>query len=184
MKLKVLSNMWTVLTVAGLGLLLACPDKQEAAPKLRAELHKLTGNTVELWPSAGQNPYCLVYTLSQKGVVRQLTLTRKNESIPCQAGKPIGNVAYRIPTEEGAVRIFVLFSDTPLKAGSIAQQIFEQNAQSPHFTAMDLRLPGRVDTQMLDFTPSLEAPAQEGGVITRNGEINGPQENVSDAGTP
>jgi hypothetical protein len=134
-------------------------------------LKQLTGNTVQIVTNQTELKYCLLYTISERGVVRQLTLTRKNESIVCEPGKPIGNVAYRIPVEEGPVRLMVFFSDQALNAGSIAQQVYETAATNPRFTALDLRLPGRVISEVLQFTPSTEAPTQEGSVVGSGGQV-------------
>jgi hypothetical protein len=181
------------LAILSCALLAACESKPPPPPK-RVELRQLTGNTLQLVSNQTELKYCLLYTLSEKGVVRQLTLNRKNESISCEAGKPIGNVAYRIPVEEGPVRVMVLFSDRPLNAGSIAQQIYESAATNPRFTALDLRLPGHVMTDTLQFTPSTEAPTQEGSVVGSSGTVspqgggtagdNGTPAGPEDAGTP
>lgn len=166
-----------VLAVVTLALLAACQEKKEEAPQQRAELRKLSPNTFELVPATGQLPYCLIYTLSEKGVVRQLTLTRTNHSVQCEAGKPIGNVAYKAPVEEGPVRILIFFSSQPLNAGSVAQQIYELSSRNPKFTAMDLRLPGQVFTESKEFTPGTEVQAQEGSVVAAPGASG------ADAGT-
>src|SRR4051794_14526292 len=74
-----------------------CPDSKPAAGPHRVELKRLSGTTVELVPTSGQMPFCMLYTISDKGVVRQLTMTRENKSVRCEAGQPIGGVPYRIP---------------------------------------------------------------------------------------
>lgn len=138
-----------------------CPEKR-SQPR-RAELHRLAGNAIELVPTEGQLPHCLIFTTSAKGVVRQLTMTRENKSVPCEAGKPIGGVSYRIPIDEGPIKAFIFFSDRKLNAGSIAEQVVEMTTR-PNFNAMDLRLPGQVNTEILEFSPE-EAPSPTVGRI-------------------
>src|SRR5262245_5771448 len=107
-----------------LGLAMGC-STQGAAPDRRVTLQEVGGSTVKLLPTADQLPFCLVFTVSEKGIVRQLTMTSMNHSVPCSAGKPIGDVAYRIPPSEGNVRIHVLFSDRKLDATPIGAQVHE-----------------------------------------------------------
>src|SRR5690348_6844362 len=109
---------WILLASLALG---ACQEEAKG-PTHRAELRKLTGSTVEIIPSEKQLTHCLVFTASEKGVVRQLTMNARNESVLCEAGKPIRNTSFKIPVDEGKVRIFVIFSDRRLNAGSMAQQ--------------------------------------------------------------
>src|SRR5690242_4351615 len=53
-------------------------------PTHKVEMRKLTGNTVEFVPGDIQQlGYCLLYTISAKGVVRQLTMNRENRSVKC-----------------------------------------------------------------------------------------------------
>lgn len=133
--------------------LLACaPSRQE--PSARAELRRAGPRTIEVVPAAGQPPFCLVFTTSEKGVTRQLTMTFEDMSVPCEAGTPIGGVPYKIPAAEGKVRVHVLFSDRPLKASTMAQQISDLASTNPQFSAIDLRAPGQLLTQTLEFTPS------------------------------
>ena len=105
-------------------------------------------------PAKEQLPYCLLFTTSEKGVTRQLTMTFEDMSVPCEAGTPVGGVSYRIPAGEGSVRVHVIFSDRPLKASSLAQEISVLATSNPAFSAMDLRAPGKLLTQTLEFTPS------------------------------
>ncbi|MGQ0505434.1 MAG: hypothetical protein ACT4TC_08935, partial [Myxococcaceae bacterium] len=147
-------------------------------PAARVELKKITGSTVELVPTTGQLPYCLVFTASKENVVRQLTMNFRNESISCEAGKPIRNVVFKIPHEEGTARIFVIFSDRKLNAGTIAQQIYE-NIGRAEPSALDLRAPGQVVAEKLEFTPSAEgSKAEVGSVVSPSGEVAG----AADAG--
>ena len=100
-----------------------CPAPPEV--KHKAELRNVSGSTIQVVPAEGQLPYCLVFTISEGKVVRQLTMNRDNKSVKCEAGQPIGNVSFRVPKEEGKVRVLVFFSDRRLNAGSLAQQIYE-----------------------------------------------------------
>lgn len=144
----------------------------------RAELKKLTGNTFELVPAEGQYPYCLAFTQSQAGVMRQLTMTHENKSMRCVAGEPIGKVSYRVPINEGRVKVHIFFSDQKLDAGSIARQLYEHKGD-PSFNPLDLRLPGSVFVHSIPFTPTQEDVAKVGGEIGAGGEIQEP----ADAGT-
>jgi hypothetical protein len=160
---------WTwVLAVLAVGAGCSGNTKQAAPP--RAELRSVSGSTVEVLPTAEQLPYCLLYTLSDKGVIRQLTMTRENRSIRCEAGKPIANTSFRIPANEGNVKVYVIFSDERIQAGPIAQQLFELKNQ-PRISAMDLRLPGRVFVETLDFAPKDDGKPVTGGVVNSTGEV-------------
>ncbi len=148
--------------------LAACPEKQ--SPPRRAELRKLSGISVRIIPAPGQLPYCLVFTLSATGVIRQLTMEGENLSLECPAGKPIGGVSYRFPISEGTVRIYILFSDRRLNAGSIAPQIVEK-AGAPYLNVTDLRLPGRANAEVLEFTPTVEGEPKVGTLVGRHREL-------------
>jgi hypothetical protein len=121
-----------------------------AAPTQRVELRKLSGDTVQIVPTDDSLPYCLVFTHSDK-VTRQLTISKSNQSVKCPAGQAVLGQTYRIPAEEGPVKIHVFLSDQRLEAVSVADQITEMD--KPSFNPIDLRLPGRVVVQTLDFTP-------------------------------
>jgi hypothetical protein len=110
--------------------------------------------TIEIIPSPGQLDHCLVYTESEKGVIRQLTMSFEDQSVACEAGKPIGGEKYKIPVKEGKVRAYVIFSDRPLKGSSVAAQLNEAWSNKRTLTAMDLRAPGQVAIETLEFTPS------------------------------
>ncbi len=160
---------WTwVLAVLAVGA--GCSGKPKQAAPQRAEVRTVGGSTVEVIPAAEQLPYCLLYTLSDKGVIRQLTMTRENRSIKCEAGKPIANTSFRIPANEGSVKVYVIFSDERIQAGPIAQQLVDLKNQ-PRITAMDMRLPGRVFIETLDFTPKEESKPTTGGVVNSTGEV-------------
>ncbi len=160
---------WTwVLAVLAVGA--GCSGKAKQEAPQRAEIRSVGGSTVEVLPAAEQLPYCLLYTLSEKGVIRQLTMTRENRSIRCEAGKPIANTSFRIPANEGNVKLYVIFSDERIQAGPIAQQLIDLKNQ-PRITAMDMRLPGRVFIETLEFTPKEESKPVTGGVVNSTGEV-------------
>jgi hypothetical protein len=109
--------------------------------------------SIELIPAAGLPPYCLVFTLAERGPVRQLTPLDPNEAIPCPAGAPIGDTRYRIPRMEGKVQIYLVFADRPIEGHPVAVQLRELGGK-PGFSAMDLRAPGNVRLETATFTPS------------------------------
>ena len=133
-----------------LALLSACA--RSGAPTHRVEIRRISGDTIQVVPNEGQMPYCLVLTHSGKGVVRQLTMSKNNVSVKCPSGEPILGQAYKIPVDEGPVKIHVFFSDQRLEAGSVANQLNEM--QKPSFSPIDFRLPGKVVVETLDFIPS------------------------------
>jgi hypothetical protein len=130
-------------------LLMGCQGK--GSDPRRATLEKVTETSVRIRPTADQPPYCLAFTASEANVVRQLTMAET--SIPCEADKPIGDVVYIIPPEEGAVVIYVLFSDQALESATMAQQIHDLSLRDKNFSGIDLRAPGRVFIQRLSFQP-------------------------------
>jgi hypothetical protein len=148
-------------------MLAACP--QSPTPSQLVEIRTLSGNSAKLIPTQGQLPYCLVFTIAANGIIRQLTMSHDDRSIQCPAVKPIGGVSYRFPINEGRVRIFVLFSDRKLEAGSVAEQIVEK-ATLPRLRATDLSLPGRVSAEELQLMPALEAEPSVGAVVGHSPE--------------
>src|SRR5690242_8851091 len=100
--------MRTGLMLVAVGALAACSEgkRPDAA---RATLKRVAGNGFELLPSDGQYPYCLIFTLSSTGVIRQLTMSHENTSYLCPAGVSVGGHSYRVPMNEGAVKVQVLF---------------------------------------------------------------------------
>ena len=168
-----------------LALLAGCPDGKPAATARKVELKKRSGSTVELVPTDPQHlSYCLIFTVSEKGVVRQLTMNRQNRSIKCEAGQPIGGVSYRIPVDEGKIRAHVFLSNTQLNAGSVAQQLYELSGKNWNFSVLDLRLPGEVKVETIEFTPETDAPISTGGVVGAGGEVKEPDAVNAGAGTP
>lgn len=133
-----------------LALLSACA--RSTAPTQRVEIRRISGDTIQIVPSEGQMPYCLAFTHSGKGVVRQLTMSKANVSVKCPPGDPVLGQAYKIPVDEGPVKIHVFFSDQRLEAASVANQLNEM--QKPSFSPIDFRLPGKVLVETVDFIPS------------------------------
>lgn len=158
--MKRLACAWSLLVLA------SCPRSDDAAAR-RATVLRTGGTTFEVLPSPGQLPYCLPFTHSAKGVTRQLTMSSKNVSFDCKPGRPIGNRSFKAPLEEGAVKMYVLFSSEPIDAAKVTEQLFDQSDLSKELSAMNLRLPGRVQVETLDFVPEADTPPEEGQVIGR-----------------
>ncbi|APR87749.1 hypothetical protein A7982_13098 [Minicystis rosea] len=133
-------------------LVLGACSKAPVAAK-RVEVRAVGPSSIELIPAAGLPPFCLVYTIAAKGIVRQLTPLDPNEAIPCPAGAPIGSTRYKIPPAEGNVRIHIVFSDRAIDGRPIAAQVRELGA-TPTFTGMDLRAPGNVLLETTTFSPA------------------------------
>ena len=136
--------------------------RQPQAPH-RVELRRITGDTIQIIPNEGQLQYCLVFTHSHQGVTRQLTISKTNVSVQCPVGQPVLGQSYRVPVEEGPVKVFVLLSDQRLQAASVVDQITEM--EKPSFTPMDLRLPGRVIVEMAEFTPVVGGQPKTGELV-------------------
>ncbi|MCI0572174.1 MAG: hypothetical protein L0Y66_15570 [Myxococcaceae bacterium] len=152
-----------------LGVVSACEGTPRAQSK-RAELRRLGGDRVEIVPAKDQLPYCLAFTRSSTGVLRQLTMTHENKSVRCNAGEPMGNVSYRIPVEEGDVSLYVFLSDQKLNAGSVSQQLYEMPTNQ-RFTPINLRLPGQVFVETLSFAPEKDSEVAVGAVVKPGGQL-------------
>ncbi len=154
----------TLVVAVGAGVLLGgCSKPTPAAPQHRMEIRTVTGNTVQFIPAPDQLPYCLIYTQSEKGVTRQMTMTQSNHSVPCPAGEPVLGRRFRIPADEGKVQVRVLFSDQRLDASTVASQVVDM--ATPAFDPMDLRLPGRALLDSQEFLPTEELPPLVGEVV-------------------
>jgi hypothetical protein len=147
-----------------------CTQNDKAAPPARAQIRKVSGATMEVVPNEGQFPYCLLFTVSEKGIIRQLTMTRENRSIKCDPGRPIANTSFRVPTQEGKVKVYIIFSDQRIQAGSVAQQLYELRDR-PRVTGFDFRLPGQASVESLEFIPEEGGAPVTGGVIGAGGEL-------------
>lgn len=159
-----------VVAICAVTLLWAC-NKTPAVSPHRMEIRTVTGNTVQFIPAADQLPYCLIYAQSEKGVTRQMTLPRSNQSVACPAGEPVLGLRFHLPSDEGPVRVYVLFSDSRLQASDVTSQVVEM--ASPAFKPVDLRLPGRVVLETLDFLPAEESPVVLGEVVRPQGADGG-----------
>ncbi|MBZ4394767.1 hypothetical protein OWM54_31750 [Myxococcus sp. MISCRS1] len=157
-----------VLAVAAMSV--GCQNGKKEDRGTRAQVRKTGPATMEVIPSAGQLPYCMLYTVSEKGVIRQLTLTRENRSIRCDANKPVANTSFRVPTQEGKVKVYIFFSDERIPAGPVAQQLYDLRGQD-RISAMDLRLPGRVFVETMDFVPEEGTAEITGAVVGTHGEV-------------
>jgi hypothetical protein len=136
-----------------LALALAACSKPAPGIEHRVSLIAVDGSNVRLVPRAGQLPWCLVFTRSWSGIVRQMTMSEKNLSVPCAAEKPIGDLLFKIPPQEGRVKIHVVFSDRELEAIPIAQQIRELADKGAPINGIDLRAPGTVIVDTFEFEP-------------------------------
>lgn len=143
-----------------------CACARSGSPANRVEIRRISGDTLQIIPNEGQMPYCLVFTHSGKGVVRQLTMSKNNTSVKCPAGAPVLGQAYRVPVEEGPVKIHVLFSDQRLEAASVANQLNDMSNVS--FNPIDFRLPGRVLVETLDFIPTESAEPAPGQLVPKS----------------
>jgi len=101
-------------------------------------------------------------------VVRQLTMSKTNVSVKCPAGEPVLGLTYRIPVEEGPVKIHVFFSDQRLEAASVANQLNEM--ASPSFNPIDFRMPGKVVVDTIDFIPTESNEPKPGTLVPRPSE--------------
>lgn len=137
----------------GLGAAIAAAGCGDRAPvSKRAEIRAVGPASIQIIPAAGQMPFCLVYTFAENGIVRQLTPLDPNEAIPCPAGAPVGGATFKIPPREGKVRIYVVLADRALDGRGVAAQVREMG-KKPGFSAMDLRAPGNVALEALEFEP-------------------------------
>jgi hypothetical protein len=160
----------------------ACPEKPAPTPAKRVHLERISGTTFRLVPSEGQYPYCLAYTVNRVGLTRQLTMSRQNVSFECPAGQPIGRRPFRVPFEEGPVKVHVLFTSQPVNAGSVSQQIIDADDRQA-LKVMNMRLPGNAAIETLDFVPEEDVPAQVGSLVGRDaGEAVG--QTATDDGVP
>ncbi len=131
----------------------ACADKP--APSSARATISAAGGQWSVTPSAGQLPYCLVVESRGSEVVRALPVSEEGQSVPCAAGAPIGGKTWPQPTRDIGLKAFIVFSDRPLKADSVADQIRSRLDEGPHarVTSMDLRAPGQVALETLDIPP-------------------------------
>lgn len=152
-----------VLASVLLTLFTACPEPKAAAH--RVDMQRISGNVLELIPLEGQPEWCLAFTISDRGrVIRQLTMNRKNRSFACPAGKPIANNPFRIPVDEGPVKVYVFFFDRKTDAATIAAQLVDL-APRQAFNVLDLRAAGRMVSERFDFIPEEEPTPTTGELV-------------------
>ena len=165
--------------IAGLILgAVACEKPPAAAPAKRAAISRTGGTTFEIVPTEGQYPHCLAYTVSRSGLTRQLTMSRSNQSYECAAGRPVGGHAYKVPLNEGPVRVYVFFSSQAVNAASVSQQLIDAPDRQA-LSIMNMRLPGQAHLEVLDFAPEEDVAPQVGGVVDPDGGL----ESGADGGT-
>jgi hypothetical protein len=158
----------------------ACAQPNSEGPPKRATLSRTGGTTFELSPAEGQYPYCLVYTVTKAGLTRQLTMSRRNESFECPQGRSVGGHAYRVPLDEGPVKVYVLFTSQAVSAASVSQQLLEQKNRQ-RLSVMDMRLPGTATLEVLEFVPEGDVSATMGEILKGAGEA---QAQALDGGSP
>ena len=96
--------------------MLAACARSSGTTAQRVDLRKVSGDTIQVIPTDDSLPYCLIFTQSGKGVTRQLTISKTNLSVKCPTGQPVLGQTYRIPSDEGPVKVHVFLSDQRLEA--------------------------------------------------------------------
>lgn len=152
-----------LLAVGLLAGLVAC-DKPAAVPSKRASLNRSGGTTFEIVPSASQHPFCLAFTVSKSGLTRQLTMSRSNQSFECVAGRPVGGHPYKVPLNEGPVRVYVFFTSQAVHAASVSQQILDAPDRQA-LSIMNMRLPGQAALEVLEFVPEEDVAPEVGALV-------------------
>ena len=134
-------------------LLVACSSPPAGPAPSRAAITYVEGQWWSVAPAAGQLPYCLVIQARGSEVVVPLPVTEDGQSAPCTVGMPIGNKRWPLSTNGAGYKVFVVFSDRPLKGDTVADQIRSRLDEGPHavVTSMDLRAPGQVALEMLNL---------------------------------
>lgn len=173
------------LLIAGLLVAAVACEKPSSPPAARrASLARTGGTTFEILPAEGQHGYCLAYTVSRSGLTRQLTMSRSNQSYECAAGRPIGGHAYKMPLNEGPVRVYVFFTSQAVNAASVSQQILDATDRQA-LTLMNMRLPGQASLEVLDFTPEQDIAAEVGALVEPDGgTIAASAPTIVDGGQP
>jgi hypothetical protein len=146
--------MKAALIVLALGFGLGGCSTSEPTRVQRVTLTQKSPITFELVPAPDQPPYCHVFTATATGVIWLQTPTVDQLSIDCPAGKPITGAALRVPKREGKVKVYVIFSDRRLEGGPLQLQVQEMVQQMKPVLAVDLRAPGKVVVDMLEFMPT------------------------------
>ncbi len=134
--------------------IVGCSTSESPARVQRVTLTQKSPITFELVPAPDQPAYCHVFTTTATGVIWLQTPTEDQLSIDCPAGEPITGVALRVPKREGKVKVYVIFSDRRIEGGPLQMQIQEMVQQMKPVSAVDLRAPGKVIVEMLEFMPT------------------------------
>ncbi len=146
-------NAALIVLALGFGLV-GCSTSESPARVQRVTLTQKSPITFELVPLSDQPPYCHVFTTTATGVIWLQTPTEDQLSIDCPAGVPITGAALRVPKREGKVKVYVIFSDRRLEGGPLQMQVQEMVQQMKPVSAVDLRAPGKVVVDMLEFQPT------------------------------
>jgi hypothetical protein len=136
----------------GLGLV-GCSSSEPPKRAQRVTLTPKGPNTFELVPAQGQPPYCHVFTTTLTGIIWLQTPTHDHMSVECPAGQPITGADMRVPKLDGKVNVYAIFSDQRLDNGPLQLQVQEMVQQKKPVTPFDLRAPGHVVVETLEFTP-------------------------------
>lgn len=152
------------LLLAGLLVGAVACEKTDAPPSKRAVINRTGGTTFEIVPAAGQFPHCVAFSVSRSGLTRQLTMSRSNQSFECIVGRPLGGHSYKVPLNEGPVRVYVFFVSQPVNAASVSQQLLDAPDRQA-LTLMNMRLPGQAALEVLDFTPEQDVAPEVGELI-------------------
>lgn len=155
--------MRSLIVITSLLLAVAC-EKSSTGSNKRAALNRTGGTTFEIIPSADQHQNCLIYTVSRSGLTRQMTMSRTNQSFDCVAGRPIGGHAYKVPLNEGPVRVHVFFTSQKVNAAAVSQELLDAPDRQS-LSAMNMRLPGSVTLETLDFAPEEDVAPEIGTVV-------------------
>jgi hypothetical protein len=155
---------------SALGLLLSCQSVSKGPPE-RVRLNKTGAATFELIPQAQQLPYCLVYSVADTEVIRQLTMNSQNTSFECPSQIPVGRRPFKSVLKEGPVTIYVVQTSEVVRASVVTQQLVEAPRRQA-ITAMDLRLPGQVTLERLRFVPEEEPSSTEGHVVSAKPDVD------------
>jgi hypothetical protein len=142
--------------------------EQSRASVSRAALVRQGPSLFQVLPAPEQYPYCSIFTISEAGVTRQLTMSGDNLAFDCPVGRAVGYRTWRAPADEGPVRVLVFFTSQKVNAASIAQQLIELK-DPRRASLLDMRLPGTAALETLEFTPLPESPIDEGNIISDGG---------------
>ena len=105
-------------------------------------------------------------------------MSRSNQSYECSAGRPLGGHAYKVPLNEGPVRVYVFFTSQPVNAASVSQQLIDAPDRQA-LSIMNMRLPGQAHLEVLDFAPEEDVAPEVGGMIEPDGGLQTPADGGS-----